>query len=178
MKRNVSTYTNEDKLLEYVLLCYDRHRSISAKRLATFGSGKESKKCPQLQFHSSLISVLMMTSSNGNIFRVTDLLCEGFIGHRWIPLTKASDAELWCFLWSAPWINGWVNNRKAGDLRRHRAHYDVIVMSSQMTNFNIIISLFSNYSNMSALNAVSQLCTGQSVSITVINWKQFQNSSI
>ena len=25
-------------------------------------------------------------------------------------------------------INGWVNNRKAGDLRRYRAHYDVIVM--------------------------------------------------
>ena len=23
-------------------------------------------------------------------------------GDRWIPLTKASDAELWCFLWSAP----------------------------------------------------------------------------
>ena len=27
-------------------------------------------------------------------------------------------------------INGWVNNGKAGDLRRHRAHYDVIVMKS------------------------------------------------
>ena len=26
------------------------------------------------------------------------------------------------------WINGWVNNREAGDLRRYRAHYDVIVM--------------------------------------------------
>ena len=26
------------------------------------------------------------------------------------------------------WINASVNNRKAGDLRRHRAHYDVIVM--------------------------------------------------
>ena len=25
-------------------------------------------------------------------------------------------------------INGWVNNRKAGDLRRHQAHYDVTVM--------------------------------------------------
>ena len=25
-------------------------------------------------------------------------------------------------------INGWVNNRKAGDLRCHRAHYDVTVM--------------------------------------------------
>ena len=26
------------------------------------------------------------------------------------------------------WINTWVNNREAGDLRRHRGHYDVIVM--------------------------------------------------
>ena len=26
------------------------------------------------------------------------------------------------------WINGWVNNREAGDLRRHRVHYDVTVM--------------------------------------------------
>ena len=26
------------------------------------------------------------------------------------------------------WINGWVNNREAGDLSRQRAHYDVIVM--------------------------------------------------
>ena len=25
-----------------------------------------------------------------------------FTGDRWIPLTKTSDAELWCFLWSAP----------------------------------------------------------------------------
>ena len=28
------------------------------------------------------------------------------------------------------WINGWVNNRKAGDLRSYRAHYDVIGMTS------------------------------------------------
>ena len=27
-----------------------------------------------------------------------------------------------------PWIHDWVNNREAGDLRRHRPHYDVIVM--------------------------------------------------
>ena len=52
----------------------------------------------------------MMTSSNGNIFSVTD--------------PKASDAELWCFLWS----NDWLNNCGAGDLRCHRAHYVVIVM--------------------------------------------------
>ena len=27
------------------------------------------------------------------------------------------------------WIDGWVKNRETGDLRRHRAYYDVIVMS-------------------------------------------------
>ena len=37
---------------------------------------------------------LMMTSLNGNIFRVTGSLCGELTGHRWIPLTKASDAEL------------------------------------------------------------------------------------
>ena len=30
------------------------------------------------------------------------------------------------------WINGWVNNREAGDLRRHLAHYDVIVMQTSL----------------------------------------------
>ena len=43
-----------------------------------------------------------MTSSNGHIFRVTGPLCGEFTGDRWIPLTKASDTELWYFLWSAP----------------------------------------------------------------------------
>ena len=32
------------------------------------------------------------------------------------------------FSFICAWINGWVNNREAGDLRHHRAHYDVIVM--------------------------------------------------
>ena len=41
----------------------------------------------------------MMTSSNGNAFRVTGPLCGKFTGRRWIPLTKASDAELWCFFY-------------------------------------------------------------------------------
>ena len=30
------------------------------------------------------------------------------------------------------WINGSVNNREAGDLRRHHPHYDVTVMSSTL----------------------------------------------
>ena len=44
----------------------------------------------------------IMTSSNGNIFRVTGPLWGESTGDRWIPLTKASDVELWCFLWSVP----------------------------------------------------------------------------
>ena len=46
------------------------------------------------------ILAFMMTSSNGNIFHITGPLCGKFTVHRWIPLIKASDAELWCFLWS------------------------------------------------------------------------------
>ena len=84
-----------------------------------------------LQREQGVRSKHMMTSSNGNIFRVTGPLWGEFTGQRWIPLTNASDAELWCFLWSAPWRNCWVNNREAGDLRRHGAHYDVIGMNNK-----------------------------------------------
>ena len=50
-----------------------------------------------LQMCFVLIIQSMMTSSNGNIFRVT-----GPLNSLWIPLTKASDAELWCFLCCTP----------------------------------------------------------------------------
>ena len=32
-------------------------------------------------------------------------------------------------------INGWVNNGEAGDLRRHRVHYDVIVMQGRRMGY-------------------------------------------
>ena len=32
------------------------------------------------------------------------------------------------FSWICARINGWVNNCEAGDMRRHRAHYNVLVM--------------------------------------------------
>ena len=76
-------------------------------------------------WRASRLLVLMMTSSNGDIFRVTGHLCGECNIHRWIPRTRASDAKLWCFLW---WINGWVNNGEAGGLRRHCAPNDVTVM--------------------------------------------------
>ena len=43
------------------------------------------------------------------------------------------------------WINAWVNNREAGDLIRHRAHYDVTVMNFQqpivLKSYGIVSSL-------------------------------------
>ena len=47
---------------------------------------------------------------------------------RWIPLTKASDAELWCFFFDLRMKNGWENDRGAGNLKRHNVHYDVTVI--------------------------------------------------
>ena len=46
---------------------------------------------------------------------------RGFPGHRWILPSICA------------WINGWVNNREAGDLQRYRAHYDVTVMMISKT---------------------------------------------
>ena len=55
-------------------------------------------------------------------------LCGEFTGHRWIPLTKCQCRGALMFSLICVWINGWVNNRKAGDLRRHPAHYGTTVM--------------------------------------------------
>ena len=49
---------------------------------------------------------------------------------RWIANTKGQWRGALMFSLICVWINGWVNNRESGDLRRYRAHYDVIVMES------------------------------------------------
>ena len=46
-----------------------------------------------------------MTSSNGNIFHITGPLWGEATGHWWIPLTKASDAELWYFFFIYAWTS-------------------------------------------------------------------------
>ena len=49
--------------------------------------------------------------------------------HRW-PVNsprKGQWSEALMFSLIFAWINFWVNNREVGDLRRHRAHYDVIL---------------------------------------------------
>ena len=67
--------------------------------------------------------VCMMTSSNGNISALL-ALCAG--NHR-SPVTSPHKGQLrgaLLFSLIRAWINGRVNNHQAGDLRRHRAHYD------------------------------------------------------
>ena len=70
---------------------------------------------------------LLMTSSNGTIFRVTG----PFAGNSPIPVNSPHNGQ-WggalMFSLICAWINDSLNNREAGYLRRHRTHYDVNAM--------------------------------------------------
>ena len=46
------------------------------------------------------------------------------------PVTRIYDVPLIC-----AWANGWAKTRDSGDLKRHRAHYDVTLMFYVMTTF-------------------------------------------
>ena len=48
------------------------------------------------------------------------------------------------------WINGWVNNREAGDLRRHCAHYDIIGMEVTAPNWHQWVSIRNPLTRFSA----------------------------
>ena len=77
----------------YLLYCSLKDGALSSKY--SFQTHYTVKNAWELIVHR-------MTSWNGNIFCVTDLSWGESTSHRWVPLTKASDAELWWFLWSAP----------------------------------------------------------------------------
>ena len=99
----------------------------------------------------------MMASSNGNIFRVIGLLCGEFTSHRWIPHTKGQWRGTLMFSLICAWINGWVNNREAGDSRRHRAYYDVIVMNWHVVIPSLMIKWPDGYRNVK-LNIIWFYC--------------------
>ena len=113
--------------------------------------------------HFHILVQLIMTSSNGNIFRVTGLLCGEFTGHRWIRRPKAIDADLWSFLWFAPWINGWVNNR---------AHYDVTVTYSPEVAPEITI-----YPKKYSRFRCALLCCGYVIVHNEFKWSIYPYSS-
>ena len=76
-----------------------------------------------------MVCLLIMTSSNGSIFRVTGPVNSPHKG-QW---GGALMFSLIC-----AWIHDWVNNREAGDLRRHRAHYDVIGINVSAPESSIV----------------------------------------
>ena len=114
---NGISYTGKTASLYWIrTLIRNRHITISPYVTET---GIFPKKCHNCWGHGTLhcgasevmvlimwddraLSSTMMTSSNRNIFRVTGSLWGEIAGHQWIPLTQASDPELWCFLLSAP----------------------------------------------------------------------------
>ena len=76
----------------------------------------------------------MMTSSNGNIFRVTGPLCGELTGPGEFPTQRPVTRSFDVFFDLR--LNKWLmNNREAGDLTRYRGHYDVNVMAESSSDF-------------------------------------------
>ena len=101
----------------------------------------ESSHCNSLEYQPPIdfvnkcqIFKCMMTSSNGNIFRVIGSLwgeqpvTSGFPSQR--PVMRTFDISLIC-----TWTNGWANYKDAGELRRHCAYHDITVMELQIFNY-------------------------------------------
>ena len=56
------------------------------------------------------------------------------------------------------WINGWINTREAGDLRRYRGHYDVIIM------------IFLSYPGPRRSDFVSFCCHSERKGRSIVQW--------
>ena len=120
------------------------------------------------------------------IFSALLAICAGnspvtgeFHAHR--PVTRSFEISVIC-----TWINNWVNNREAGDLRRHRAHYDVILMiQNHPHNVWIGLHLFNDDIRPSKLHPCRRWefevlpcaikhnyvhCKNRGVSISAVSW--------
>ena len=108
--------------------------------------------------HRMQVANCMMTSSNGNIFRVTGHLCGEIPAQRPV---------MWSFdvFFDLRLNENLINNREAGDLRRYRAHYDVIVMewlctlpNNGCTQLNYPSNVIGTYSSSFVLIAHFSCC--------------------
>ena len=110
-----------------------------------------------------------MTSSNGNILRFTDHSC---IDRSQVNSPhKGQWQGALIFLLICAWINGWVNNGKAGDLRRHRAHYDITVMVIQQCSHRSNVprtTLWSVQNFMQMQNQFTSHCLRVIISLSIL----------
>ena len=112
--------------------------------------------------HGELTS--MMTSSNGNIFRVTGHLCGEFTGPRinsqWL-VTRSVDV----FFHLRP--NKRLSNGETGDLRRYRDHCDDIVMEfSELVEF-VLYNSRTPFTDIKEFVLYNSLAPGKA---TINNW--------
>ena len=92
-----------------------------------------------LRFRSSLThhSKASIRTRHGDVikwkhFSIYWPFVREFTGHRWIPISKTSDKELWCFLWSESERTVGQNIETPAIWDAHRAHYDVTLMAEWM----------------------------------------------
>ena len=99
-----------------------------------------------------------MMSSDGNIFRVTGFLwgeSTGGYPH------KDQWRRVLMFSLIYAWTNSWANNRDAGDLKRHRDHYDVTVMhrGDRPLGFSVVLQRYIYWSTPLYLFTKHHRCT-------------------
>ena len=69
------------------------------------------------------------------------------------------------------WTNDWVNNREAGDLRRHHAHYDVTVMAHVSSTGK----LHDSFSSVWPLSLYVHVCISIDISLRLVPQCQINN---
>ena len=72
----------------------------------------------------------------------------------WLPVNSPNKGQwhgalMFSLIWA--WINGCVNNREAGDLRRHRAQYDVLVKHNSLFRTHVMFEMH-RFPNMLTLS--------------------------
>ena len=83
------------------------------------------------------------------------------------------------------WITGWVNNCEAGDLRRQRGHYDVIVMKMSYAKWrqfcvvlNVLIALMLYHLATEKVQVTPHLCPLSRHCLIIVTPYKSQQTSI
>ena len=105
-----------------------------------------------------------MTSSNGNIFRVTGPLSGEFKDYRWISLRKTRSFDVFFDLR----LNKRLSKKSRRRLRRHRADYDVSVMGRWEVNPGLVVNIVIIYSAVHTQQVFLPKYPDRHSSITII----------
>ena len=105
------------------------------------------------------MTAVMMTSSNGNILLA---ICAGNSPSPGNSPHKDQWRRALVFSLICAWTNGWVNNGEAGDLRRHRAHYDRITTTPNQIYHSISVITLPYMLTSTTCNVVREVSVSHS----------------